>query len=90
MDYLELPRNYGFISRLPDEFELKVIKKGNVTSEGTWYNGLIGNHDINLLSKVNLVEGHYYKIHKKDNLTLELGEKISKFLDTQNDRDYFG
>lgn len=70
--YLHLPRNYSFISRLPQTFEVEVIRKANETKQGIWYSCKIGNHDLNLLSVVSLQEGKKYRIRKKDHVTLEL------------------
>jgi len=72
---LRLPRNYGFISRLPDFFEILVKKKQNTTGDGSWYLCVVKGHELNILSRVELQEEQTYTIHKKDHMTLELQEK---------------
>ncbi|MDH4262562.1 MAG: hypothetical protein OEV78_05885 [Spirochaetia bacterium] len=72
---LRLPRNYNFISQLPEYFDVQVLAKQNKITEGTWYLCVVGEHELNLLSQVNLEEGNIYTIRKKDHMTLELHDK---------------
>jgi hypothetical protein len=72
---LRLPRNYNFITRLPEYFEAKIIKKQNTTDEGSWYLCIVKTHELNILSQIELKEGQTYTIHKRDHMTLELHDK---------------
>ncbi|MES0489486.1 MAG: hypothetical protein ABUK01_05795 [Leptospirales bacterium] len=71
-NYLNLPRNYSFIHRLPFEFEMVVRKKGNATNDGTWYLIQIEEHELNILSQAELTPGTIYRIQKRSNLVLEI------------------
>lgn len=82
---LRLPRNYNFISRLPEYFEVLVLKKNNITPEGTWYLCIVKNHELNILSQIDLKEGEKYTIHKRDHMTLELHDKKLK---TSHQKDF--
>ena len=88
---LRLPRNYNFISRLPDVFEVKIIKKVNTIPEGTWYLCTVKEHELNILSQIKLVAGKSYKIRKKDELTLELLGKnfTDKSTGSNDDHGYY-
>ena len=70
--YLNLPRNYSFIHRLPLEFEMVVLQKGNTTDDGTWHLIQIEEHELNILSRAELIPGAKYKIKKRSNLVLEI------------------
>jgi len=88
-----LPRNYQFISRLPLDFKIQVIKTINSTKDGIWYFCRVQGHELNILSQVKLKEGRSYTIHKKDNITLELVDKKGESeIDEEPDRnvDYLG
>jgi len=71
-NYLNLPRNYNFIHRLPNEFEMVVCRKGNATNDGTWYLIQIEEHELNILSEAELEPGAKYRIQKRSNLVLEI------------------
>jgi len=72
MAYLRLPRNYQFFSRLPLRFYIEVEKRVNQTNDGIWFFVRIDQHQLNLLSKIELIPGKKYLVKKKDKLTLEL------------------
>lgn len=72
---IELPRNFQFIQRLPEHFEMTVLSEGNITGQTQWYEVIIASHHLNILSRINLVAGKTYTIKKKSPLKLEvLGE----------------
>ena len=69
---IQLPRNFIFISKLPLQFKIKVIEKGNTTSHGTWYKVIIEKNELNILSKVALQPGKIYSAEKKTSLSIKL------------------
>ncbi|MDH4200351.1 MAG: hypothetical protein OEV66_08240 [Spirochaetia bacterium] len=87
--YIQLPRNYNFIARLPEYFEIEILRKGQATSDGIWYYVRIQNHELNLLSRVDLREGMKYQIRKKGPMALELTDKKPEAL-SDPDNEYLG
>ena len=72
---IELPRNFQFIHRLPEMFEMSVLTAGNIVGQTRWYEVLIAGHHLNILSRVDLAAGKNYQIKKRGPLKLEvLGE----------------
>ena len=67
-----LPRNYQFLNRLPEEFDLTVSHRVNEIEDGIWFYVRIGEHELNLLSKIELIPEKRYRVRRKDHLTLEL------------------
>ena len=75
---LKLPRNYGFVQRLPQKFALKVLKKGNTTGGGCWYYVEINGHELNLFSEAVLEEGDLLEIEKEGDRILKILARIEK------------
>lgn len=75
--YIELPRNFSFISRLPSRFMLGVISEKNITPKGIWYEVMIAGHKLNILSRRKLTEGKNYLVRKKGGIYLEVVDEKS-------------
>ena len=65
--FVQLPRNFNFIQRLPSRFLMTVLSAGNKTDKGQWYKVQIGNQILNILSKPNLKHGQKVLIEKNAN-----------------------
>jgi len=82
--YIQLPRNFQFISRLPARFKMIVLSSGNQTGSGQWFEVNIEGHTLNILSKTSLVVSQKYIVEKSSPLSLkvisesEVVEKITE------------
>ena len=81
---LRLPRNYGFVQRLPKKFPLRVLKKGNPVDGGCWYYVEINGHELNLFSEVILKEGELLEIEKENDRVLKILSCIEKGMQTSD------
>lgn len=76
--FIELPRNFQFISRLPSRFLISVLSEKNVTPKGIWYEIIVDGHKLNILSHRKLVSGKKYLVQKKGSIYLEVVDEKSK------------
>jgi len=74
--YIELPRNFLFIKKLPIKFLLDVLSETNKTSKGIWYKVKINNHQLNILSESKLKIGKKYSIEKQEGTKLKIINEI--------------
>ena len=88
--FVQLPRNFNFIQRLPSRFLMTVLSAGNKTDKGQWYKVQIGNQILNILSKPNLKHGQKVLIEKNaNNPTLKIvkenaiHETVGKAIETE-------
>ncbi len=70
--FFQLPRNFLFFQRLPARFSMVVLKAGNETPKGRWYEVEIRGQQLNLLSRVPLKPGSSVLVEKHGDHELKL------------------